>query len=42
MCSRKKLGGITDFEETYTSKVNVASDRGGGITDFEEPYVNAV
>ncbi len=35
-------GGITDFEEAYTSKVNVASDLGGGITDFEEPYVNAV
>ncbi len=35
-------GGITDFEEAYTSKVNVASDLGGGITDFEEPYVNTV
>ena len=31
-------GSITDFEEPYTSKVNVVSDLGGGITDFEEPY----
>ncbi len=35
-------GGITDFEELYTSKVNVASDLGGGIPDdewmFNSPY----
>ncbi len=35
-------GGITDFEEAYTSKVNVDSDLGGGITDFEEAYTSKV
>ena len=35
-------GGITDFEEAYTSEVNVVSDLGGGITDFEEAYTSVV
>ena len=35
-------GGITDFEEAYTSKVNVVSDLGGGITDFEEAWTDKV
>ena len=35
-------GGITDFEEAYTTKVNAGSDLGGGITDFEEAYTTKV
>ena len=35
-------GGITDFEEAYTSKVNGASDLGGGITNFEEAWSSKV
>ncbi len=35
-------GGITDFEEAYTTMVNVSSDLGGGITDFEEAYTSMV
>ena len=35
-------GGITDFEEAYTSEVNVVSDLGGGITDFEEAWTGKV
>ena len=35
-------GGITDFEEAYTSEVNMVSDLGGGITDFEEAYTSKV
>ena len=35
-------GGITDFEEAWTSRVNVASDLGGGITDFEEAWTGKV
>ena len=35
-------GGITDFEETWTSEVNVVSDLGGGITDFEGAWTSNV
>ena len=30
------VGGITDFEEPYTGKVNVANDPGAAISGFEE------
>ena len=36
-------GGITDFEEAYTSEVSMdVSDLSGGITDFEEAYTSEV
>ena len=36
-------GGITDFEEVYTSEVIVdISNVGGGITDFEEAWTGKV
>ena len=36
-------GGITDFEEAYTSVVSMdISNLGGGITDFEEAYTSEV
>ena len=36
-------GGITDFEETYTSVVSMdISNLGGGITDFEEAWTSRV
>ena len=36
-------GGITDFEEAYTSEVSMdISNLGGGITDFEEAWSSKV
>jgi len=35
-------GGITDFEEAYTSEVSMDVSDLGGITDFEEAYTSEV
>jgi len=36
-------GGITDFEEAYTSEVSMdIRNLGGGITDFEEAWTSKV